>query len=121
MKKTKLAVLAATAIATGLLLAAPAQADPAYDRDPDTNFAHELHTYGIYGQKDFNAWIGKLVCKRLTNNVDHTAFDSAKFVGANLDRHNTTEQNWQFLGSALNYYCPDKRVLLDQVAESQKH
>ncbi|MCV7213204.1 DUF732 domain-containing protein, partial [Mycolicibacterium canariasense] len=49
------------AVATGLTLAAPAQADPAYDRDPDTNFAHELHTYGIYGQKDYNAWIGKLV------------------------------------------------------------
>ncbi|TLH68481.1 hypothetical protein C1S82_26700, partial [Mycolicibacterium cosmeticum] len=47
-------------------LAAPAAADPAYDRDPDTNFAHELHTYGIYGQKDYNAWIGKLVCKRRT-------------------------------------------------------
>ena len=101
-------------------LAAPASADPSFDRDPDTNFAHELHTDGIYGQKDYNAWIGKLVCKRLYNNVDHDAFASAKFIGDNLDRHNTTQQNWQFLGSALNYYCPDKRVLLDQVAESQK-
>ncbi|MHA3021504.1 DUF732 domain-containing protein [Mycobacterium sp. BMJ-28] len=117
----RLATLAAATIATGLTMAAPAQADPAYDRDPDTNFAHELHTYGIYGQKDYNAWIGKLVCKRLTNNVDHNAFDSAKFIGANLDRHNSTAQNWQFLGSALNYYCPDKRVILDQVAADQRH
>ncbi|GAS93546.1 protein of unknown function, partial [Mycolicibacterium canariasense] len=54
VKKTALAAMAA--VATGLTLAAPAQADPAYDRDPDTNFAHELHTYGIYGQKDYNAW-----------------------------------------------------------------
>ncbi|MEN4474971.1 DUF732 domain-containing protein [Mycolicibacterium cosmeticum] len=100
-------------------LAAPAAADPAYDRDPDTNFAHELHTYGIYGQKDYNAWIGKLVCKRLYNNVDHDAFASAKFVGDNLDRHNTTQQNWQFLGAALNYYCPEKRVILDQAAAAQ--
>jgi hypothetical protein len=106
---------------TWLGFAAPGYADPAYDRDPDTNFAHELHTYGIYGQKDYNAWIGKLVCKRLTNNVDHNAFDSATFIGANLDRHNTTEQNWQFLSSALNFYCPDQRVILDQVATDQRH
>jgi hypothetical protein len=99
--------------------AAPAAADPSFDRDPDTNFAHELHTYGIYGQKDYNAWIGKLVCKRLYNNVDHDAFASAKFIGDNLDRHNSTQQNWQFLGAALNYYCPDQRVILDQVAAAQ--
>jgi len=119
MKRVVTAVIAGAAIS----LAGPgvAQADPSYDRDPDTNFAHELHTYGIYGQKDFNAWIGKLVCKRLYNNVDHNAFDSAKFIGANLDRHNSTAQNWQFLGSALNYYCPDKRVILDQVAADQRH
>ncbi|MDX1872317.1 DUF732 domain-containing protein [Mycolicibacterium sp. 120266] len=115
MKLVVGAVIACAAVG----LAAPAAADPAYDRDPDTNFAHELHTYGIYGQKDYNAWIGKLVCKRLANNVDHDAYASAKFVGDNLDRHNTTEQNWQFLGAALNYYCPDKRVILDQVAAAQ--
>ncbi|QNJ93980.1 DUF732 domain-containing protein [Mycolicibacterium fluoranthenivorans] len=112
-------VVTAVIVGAALGLAAPAAADPAYDRDPDTNFAHELHTYGIYGQKDYNAWIGKLVCKRLYNNVDHNAFDSAKFIGANLDRNNTTEQNWQFLGSALNFYCPDQRVILDQVAAAQ--
>jgi hypothetical protein len=119
VKKTQLALVAAAAIATVLTSAAPAHADPSYDRDPDTNFAHELHTYGIYGQKDYNAWIGKLVCKRLYNNVDHDAFASAKFIGDNLDRHNSTEQNWQFLGAALNYYCPEKRVILDQVAAAQ--
>ncbi|MCX2714298.1 DUF732 domain-containing protein [Mycolicibacterium sp. J2] len=113
------ASMAAALLATGLALAPYAQADPAYDRDPDTNFAHELHTYGIYGQKDYNAWIGKLVCKRLYNNVDHDAYASAKFIGDNLDRHNSTQQNWQFLGAALNYYCPDQRVILDQVAAAQ--
>ena len=30
----------------------------------------ELHTYGMYGQKDYNAWIGKSICKRLNNGVD---------------------------------------------------
>jgi hypothetical protein len=115
---------ALSAVITGVALcfagSAVAHADPATERDPDTDFAHELHTYGIYGPKDYNAWIGKLVCKRLYNNVDHDAFASAKFVGANLDRHSTTEQNWQFLGSALNFYCPDKRVILDDVAGDQR-
>jgi hypothetical protein len=117
MKRAVTAVIAGAVIS--LATAGMAQADPSFDRDPDTNFANELHTYGIYGQKDFNAWIGKLVCKRLNNNVDHDAFYSAKFIGANLDRHNSTQQNWQFLGSALNYYCPDKRVILDQAAAAQ--
>ncbi|MCV7433002.1 DUF732 domain-containing protein, partial [Mycolicibacterium bacteremicum] len=60
MARTRFAALAASALAAaGLLLAAPAQADP------DSAFAKELHGYGIYGQKDFNAWIGKIACKRL--------------------------------------------------------
>ena len=54
--------------------AAPAQADI------DTDFANELHTYGIYGQKDYNAWIGKLTCKRLDNGLDADAYKSAQFV-----------------------------------------
>lgn len=112
-------VVAALFTSAAMGLAAPAAAEPAYRADPDTDFAQELHTYGIYGQKDFNAWIGKLVCKRLDNNLDLNAFDSAKFIGNNLDRNNTTEQNWQFLGTALNYYCPDQRIILDQVAVAQ--
>ncbi|MGA5541485.1 DUF732 domain-containing protein, partial [Mycobacterium sp. NPDC051198] len=50
--------------ATGLAVAAPAAADP------DTDFANELHTFGIYGQRDYNAWIAKIMCKRLHNGVD---------------------------------------------------
>ena len=107
-------VITAVIVGAALGLAAPAAADPAYDRDPDTNFAHELHTYGIYGQKDFNAWIGKIACKRLDRGVDITAQDSAKFVSDQLLRGSSTEQAYQFLGAAMNYYCPDKRVLLTQ-------
>lgn len=84
--------------------------------DPDTDFANELHTYGIYGQKDYNAWIGKIACKRMYNNVDTDAYQSSKFVSAQLQKDSTTEQAWQFLGAAINYYCPDKRVVLDQAA-----
>ncbi|MCW2563415.1 MAG: hypothetical protein JWQ31_1975, partial [Mycobacterium sp.] len=53
MKVLRLASIAAAAIAPVLVFAAPAHADP------DTDFANELHTYGLYGQKDYNAWIGK--------------------------------------------------------------
>lgn len=100
------------AIGSGIVAAAPAAADT------DTDFARELQTYGIYGQKDFNAWIAKIVCQRLDRNIDHGAFDSAAFLADNLDRHNTTEQNWQFLGAALTFYCPPQRVVLDQAAQA---
>lgn len=100
------------AIATpmaALVLAAPAQADP------DTDFANELHTYGIYGQKDYNAWIGKITCKRQRNGVDKSAHDSAKFVQNQLERsQNSTEQSYQFLAAALRFYCPDLLPILDQ-------
>jgi hypothetical protein len=44
MKAMRFASIVATAIAPAMIFAAPAQADP------DTDFANELHTYGIYGQ-----------------------------------------------------------------------
>lgn len=106
-------VVAALIAGTAVGLAAPAQADPSYDRDPDTNFAHQLHTVGIYGQKDFNAWIGKIMCKRMYNNIDTTPTQTATFVRGQLDRDSTTEQVWQFVGLAVDYYCPDKRAVLD--------
>ena len=106
MKTFRLAAVSGAVVAAAISLAAPAQADP------DAAFAKELQGYGIYGQKDFNAWIGKIACKRLDRGVDVTAQDSAKFVSDQLLRGTSTEQAWQFLGAAMNYYCPDKRVLL---------
>ncbi|BBY83678.1 DUF732 domain-containing protein [Mycolicibacterium pulveris] len=105
--KRSIAGIALTAAA--LAFAAPAAADP------DTVFAAELHAYGIYGQRDYNAWIGKISCKRLRNNVDHNANDSAKFIFDQLQRGSTTEQAWLFLGAALRTYCPDKLPILDDV------
>ena len=113
MKATWLTSTVLTAIALAVpanILAAPAHADP------DTDFANELHTYGIYGQKDYNAWIGKITCKRLRNNVDHDAYASAEFIRPQLNKNTTTEQTWQFLGAALRTYCPDKLPVLEQVA-----
>jgi hypothetical protein len=110
MKGTRLASVAAAAIAPALVFAAPAHADP------DTDFANELHTYGIYGQKDYNAWIGKITCKRLYTGVDQDANKSAKFVFVQLQKGSTTEQAWQFLGASLRTYCPDKLPVLESAA-----
>ncbi len=67
-------ILATMAVVAGILLAAPANADP------DTDFSNELHVYGIYGSKDYNAWIGKLTCKRLATGLDANAYESAMFL-----------------------------------------
>jgi hypothetical protein len=97
-------------VAAAVAFAAPAHADP------DVDFANELHTYGIYGQKDYNAWIGKITCKRLYTGVDQDAYKSAAFVNMQLQRGSTTEQSWQFLGAALRTYCPDKMPVLEAAA-----
>jgi hypothetical protein len=98
-------------VAAGLALAAPAHADP------DTDFANELHTYGLYGQKDYNAWIGKITCKRLDNGTDLDADKSAKFVFLQLPKGTTTQQTWQFLEAALRTYCPEKLPILQAAAQ----
>jgi hypothetical protein len=104
------ASIAAAAIASAVAFAAPASADP------DTDFTNELHTYGIYGQKDRNAWIGKITCKRLYNGIDQDADKSAKFVFLQLEKGSTTEQAWQFLGAALRTYCPELLPILKGAA-----
>jgi hypothetical protein len=56
MKRTFVGI---AVIAAGLALA------PAAHAEPGTDIANELQAYGIYGPKDYNAWIGKVTCKRL--------------------------------------------------------
>jgi uncharacterized membrane protein len=84
---TKRAMVGIAVAAALLACAAPAHADV------DTDFANELHTYGIYGQRDHNAWIGKIVCKRLCSGVDTDANKSAQFIFINLEKGSTTERN----------------------------
>lgn len=98
MKIAGLVAIGAAAIA----LAAPAHADP------DIDFNSQLHGYGIYGPRDYNAWLGKIVCERLHNNVDTSADKSAAFVLKNLPLHSTQTQSWQFVGAAISTYCPDE-------------
>ncbi|MET0898602.1 MAG: DUF732 domain-containing protein [Mycobacterium sp.] len=90
---------------------------PVASADPDEAFAEQLHSYGIYGQKDFNAWIGKLMCKRLRNGHDPDAFTSADFVFGQLQKGSTTDQAWQFVGAAIPVYCPDQLPVLHRAAE----
>ncbi|MFN8227278.1 MAG: DUF732 domain-containing protein [Mycobacterium sp.] len=84
--------------------------------DVDTDFQNTLHTFGIYGQRDFNAWIGKLTCERLNRGVDHDAYASQHFVANQLDRHSTEAQTWQFLGLAIATYCPDQLPVLQRAS-----
>ena len=106
MKGMRLAAIVAVAIA----LAAPAHADD------DTDFANQLHTYGIYRPRDYNAWLAKIVCDRLHKGVDANALESTHFVALNLSRGTTQVQTWQFFATAIGYYCPDQTPILENVA-----
>ncbi len=93
-------------VAAAVALAAPVHADV------DTDFANQLHGYGIYGQRDYNAWLGKITCNRLGYGVDADAYKSAAFLSKNLPRNSTTAQTWQFMNAAINNYCPDQMPVL---------
>jgi hypothetical protein len=94
---------------------------PGAHADVDTDFASQLHAYGIYGARDYNAWIGKITCERLATHVDATAFDSATFLKGNLARTSSTQQVWQFLGASVATYCPEQTAVLRAAAESSSH
>ena len=104
-------MLAAGAVVTAFAAAPVAQADR------DEAFADQLHSYGIYGQKDFNAWIAKIMCKRLHRGVDADAFASARFVHNQLQNRSSTEQAWQFVGAGIPAYCPEQAHLLTQAGQ----
>src|SRR5882757_8576723 len=110
IRNVKSVILTTIAVAAGIVLAAPANADP------DTDFSNELHVYGIYGPKDYNAWIGKITCKRLRTGLDANAYESAVFLKKNLDKDSTEQQVYQFLGAAITYYCDDQRPVLTSIA-----
>ena len=102
------------AFAVAAVTAAPANADP------DADFAVELHSYGIYGQKDYNAWIGKIQCKRLRTGLDANASEAAVFLKTNLERGTTEQQIYEFLSAGINYYCPDQRFVVDSLAGGKR-
>ena len=110
MRSAKRILAATAAISAALILAAPAQADP------DIDFADQLHGFGIYGQRDYNAWLGKITCKRLYKGVDGDAYASAEFISLNLARDMSPEHALQFLGAAIGTYCPDQVGVLQAAA-----
>ena len=97
-------------LSAAIELAAPVQADV------DTDFANELHTFGIYSPIDYGAWLGKITCERLHNGQDTTADKSAHFALVNLPRGTTTAQSYQFLAAAISTYCPDQVPILTSAA-----
>ncbi len=103
--------VAALSVVAAVTFAAPAHADP------DIDFANQLHGYGIYGARDYNAWLGKITCKRLARGVDANAYASESFVAQNLARTTTQSQAWQFLGAAISTYCPDQTGVLQAAAQ----
>ncbi|GFG73301.1 DUF732 domain-containing protein [Mycobacterium botniense] len=104
------ALLAGILAATGISLAAPADAD-----DYDTQFMQQIHTFGIYGPQDYDAWLAKIACDRLGKGVDANAYQSATFLQRNLPRGTTQAQSFQFLGAAIGHYCPELAPRLQEV------
>jgi hypothetical protein len=100
----------ASSVAVAIALAVPARADD------DTDFANQLHTYGIYGPPDYNAWLAKIMCDRLHKGVGANAFESSHFLAANLPKGTTQVQTWQFVAAATDYFCPDQTPALENVA-----
>jgi len=117
------AAFAASAIALAvpaLPSTAPAQADPpptapyptprtpSPPSDYDAPFKNTVNGFGIYQPQDQLAWLGKITCDRLSRGVDHDAHQSATFIQRNLPRGTTEGQSLQFLGAAVDHYCPDQ-------------
>ncbi len=107
MRGTRLATIGAVA-AAAIALAAPAQADY------DTDFKNTVNGYGVYGPQDYLAWLGKISCDRLAGGVDHDAYQSATFIQRNLPRGTTQGQSLQFLGAAIDHYCPEQVGVVQQ-------
>jgi Protein of unknown function (DUF732) len=101
-----------TAIAAFSLAAA---ATAPANADPDTDFANQLHTYGIYGPRDYNAWLGKIQCKRLATGLDANAGEAATFLHTNLPKDTSEQQVYEFLSAGIDFYCPDQRHVVDSL------
>jgi hypothetical protein len=114
MRGTKLLTSFAMA-AAAIALATPAQADPpptprtpSPPSDYDAPFKNTINGFGIYQPQDPLAWLGKITCDRLGRGVDHDAYASANFIQHNLPRGTSQGQAFQFLGAAVDHYCPDQ-------------
>ena len=110
MKGTKLATIGVMA-AAAISLAGPAQAD-----DYDYTFKNTVNTFGVFGPQDQLAWLAKISCDRIGRGVDGDPYKSATFVQRNLPRGTTEGQSFQFLGAAIDHYCPNEVGFIQQAA-----
>ena len=108
MKRTGLASIAGLAVAA-IALAAPAQAD-----DYDYVFKQTVNGFGIYQPQDQLAWLAKISCDRIGRGVDGDAYKSATFIQRNLPLGTSQGQAFQFLGAAIDHYCPDAAGFLQR-------
>ncbi|MEE6175469.1 DUF732 domain-containing protein [Mycobacterium sp. 050134] len=107
MKRRTLTTSIAAA-AAAIALAGPAHAAPIGPNDWDAPFKDTVNGFGIYGPQDQLAWLGKITCERVGRGVDSDPYKSATFIQRNLERGTTQGQAFQFLGAALDHYCPDQ-------------
>lgn len=107
MRGTKLATIGGLA-AAAIALAAPALASPPPSNDYDAPFKNTVNGFGIYQPQDQLAWLGKITCDRIARGVDGDPYKSATFIQRNLPRGTTQGQSFQFLGAAVDHYCPDQ-------------
>ncbi|MCV7075537.1 DUF732 domain-containing protein [Mycobacterium szulgai] len=112
-KLAKVIGMATPMLAGAIALAGPAQAD-----DYDAPFMNTIHGFGIYGPQDYDAWLGKISCERISRGVDGNAYKSATFIQNNLPRGTTQGQAFQFLGAAIDHYCPEHVGFLQQAGNS---
>jgi len=108
MKGKSLAAAVGVA-AAAIALAAPAQAD-----DYDYVFKQTVNSFGIYQGQDQLAWLAKISCDRIGRGVDGDAYKSANFIQHNLPRGTSQGQAFQFLGAAIDHYCPDAAGFLQR-------
>ncbi|WP_420029183.1 DUF732 domain-containing protein [Mycobacterium intracellulare] len=87
--------------------AVPDPADAVAPSDYDAPFKNTVNGFGIYQPQDQLAWLGKITCDRIDHGVDHDAHQSATFIQRNLPRGTTEGQSLQFLGAAVDHYCPE--------------
>ena len=102
MKRMRL-VAGVGVAAAAIALAAPAQAD-----DYDYTFKNTVNRFGVYGPQDQLAWLAKISCDRIGRGVDGDPYKSANFIQRNLPLGTTQGQAFQFLGAAIDHYCPNQ-------------
>ena len=90
----------------------PAPRTPSPPSDYDAPFKATVNGFGIYAPQDQLAWMGKISCDRINRGLDTDPYKSANFIQHNLPRGTTQGQAFQFLGAAIDHYCPNQTAFI---------